>query len=383
MVIAHVLSSFALGGQERVALDLARRQARRHHEVLAFSLAAGEPADLAERFRAAGVSTFDVPKGRGFDPTLPARLAWLLRAAHAQVVHTHNPHALVYGAPAGRLAGARVVHTKHGMNPDGPRRMWLRRMAARLVDAYVAVTPTLAEVARARRECDPARLFIVPNGIDVARFAPSPVVRRSARAELGIPEHAWVVGTVGRLAPEKDQALLVRALAPVLGPDVRLVIVGDGPERASLEALAARHGGGHVIFTGARSDPERMLAAFDVFALTSRTEGLPLVVLEAMALGLPVVSTDVGGIKDVVRPGSTGALVEAGDGQALAAELERLERDRALARALGERGQKSALADYTLDVMVSRYEKLYERLSGYSPVKLPVSPRPSMTSTTR
>jgi glycosyltransferase involved in cell wall biosynthesis len=186
------------------------------------------------------------------------------------------------------------------MNPDRARRLWLRRTAARLVDAYVAVSPALRAAALTNGDCDAKRLRVVSNGIDVTRFAPNPEARRSVRRELGIPDDAWVVCTVGRLAPEKDQAMLVDAVAPLLDERRRLLIVGDGPERDALREQIARTGkGSYVYMTGARSDVERILAASDAFALTSRTEGLPLVLLEAMATALPVISTAVGGIPDL------------------------------------------------------------------------------------
>src|SRR5688572_28979224 len=309
MIIAHVLSSFGMGGQERVALDLASGQRQACHFVVAVSLSPFPEGPLASLFRKAGVRAETVSKGDGVDATLPVRLASLLRDERVDVVHTHNPHALIYGAPAASLARAVTVHTKHGINPDRPRRRWLRRVASTLVDACVAVTPALAALARRDRECAPALLHVIPNGIDMARFAPQAEARRRIRASLGIPEKAWVVGTVGRLAPEKDQALLVEAMAPLLDARRHLVIVGDGPERESLQKrVNATMRPGFVHMLGACSNVDEMLSAFDVFALTSKSEGLPLALLEAMATELPVVSSAVGGIPDIIDHGITGFL---------------------------------------------------------------------------
>ena len=147
--IVHVLSSFGMGGQECVALDLAKQQRAAGHSVLVVSLAEPPDGPMAERFRAVDVRTATIPKrGPSFDPTLSVRVAQTVSKAGASLLHTHNPQALVYGAPAAALSGARCVHTKHGVNPDSSRRMWLRRAASSLVDAYVAVTPTLARLAR-------------------------------------------------------------------------------------------------------------------------------------------------------------------------------------------------------------------------------------------
>jgi glycosyltransferase involved in cell wall biosynthesis len=363
MVIAHVLSSFGQGGQERVAVDLARLQRLSGHQVLAFSIAPGPAGPVSSAFRAAGVFAETVAKRPRVDLSLPVRLAAHLRSHRVNVVHTHNPHALIYGAPAARLAGAVVVHSKHGMNPDTRRRLWLRRLAAKLADAYVTVTPRLAKAAIEQGDCDPSRLHVVPNGIDVVRFAPNDGQRRKIREELAIPDDAWVVGTVGRLAPEKDQALLVDAMGSLLCATRHLVIVGDGAERGALRArVDANPGRDYVHMLGDREDVESLLAAFDAFALTSRTEGLPLVLLEAMATGLPVVSTAVGGIPDLVKDGVTGFLVPAGDRGSLADRLGLLSMDKALSRNVGDAGRREVLQRHGVDRMAREYVALYESI---------------------
>jgi glycosyltransferase involved in cell wall biosynthesis len=355
MRIVHVLSSYGLGGQERVALDLAAGQRALGHEVAALALA---PGPLDAEFVARGVRATVEEKRAGFDLTLFGRLTKSFRRARVDIVHTHNPQPLIYAAPAARLAGARAVHTKHGANPDAGRRLWLRRTAARFTGAYVAVSETTAEVARANREVPERKLRTVPNGIDLARFHPDAEARREIRRELGIADDARVLGTVGRLAKEKDQALLIRAIAPLLDENRRLVIVGDGPEMATLRALATPF----VHLTGARQDVPRLLASFDAFVLSSRTEGLPLVIPEAMASGLPVISTAVGGIPTVIDEGATGFLVAAGDGAALAAAWQRLASDGKLAEDFGRKGRAVALERYSADRMVRDYLNIYEEV---------------------
>lgn len=353
MRVAHVLSSFELGGQERVALDLCRAQRAAGHVVLAVSLAPAEGGALVSAFRASGVELEHVGRRDGFDLGLVPRLARLLRQRRVDVVHTHNPRALVYGAPAGKLAGAVVIHSKHGVNPDPPRRRRLRRAAAHWVDAYVAVVESLARIAEEERECDPERLHVVANGIDLSRFAQDPVARRAIRAELGIPDSAWVIGTVGRLAPEKDHALLVRATEVLRGKDVHVVIVGDGPERARLEGARFVH------LPGSKSDVPRWLAAFDVFALSSRSEGLPLALIEAMATELPVVATRVGGVADLVEDTVSGLLVPADDAVAFASALRALSDDRPRARGMGRAGRARVLEQHSAERMARQYDGLY------------------------
>ena len=351
--IVHVLSSFGVGGQERVALDLSIGQRARGHTVRVISLAPPPDGAMADEFREHGIETVRVAKRDGIDPTLVPRLVAVVRGV--DIVHTHNPLPLVYGAPAAKLVRAGAIHTKHGKNPGTRAQRWLRRTAARFCDAYVAVSATTLAQARQAHDVSEAKLREIPNGIRLDRYAPDPAARAQIRAELGLGT-AWVVGTVGRMDSNKNQAMLIRAMAPLLSAERRLVIVGDGPGRADVEAAAA--GSPFVTFTGRRMDVPRVIHAFDVFALSSISEGLPLVVPESMAAALPIVSTAVGGIPDVVQDGLTGLLVPV-DERALGDALASLARDRARGQRMGAAARELALARYSADRMVEAYLALY------------------------
>ncbi|HEY0482125.1 MAG TPA: glycosyltransferase [Kofleriaceae bacterium] len=367
--IVHVLSSFGMGGQERVAFDLAVSQLRAGCEVTVLSLAPPPDGPLAAELRAAGIEVARVARQReGIDPILILRLARWLRRHRVDLVHTHNRMALIYGAPAGRLARARVVHTKHGKNPRGGTRLAAGKLAARAVDAFVAVSDETADVARRRREIDERRLMVITNGIELGRFHPAPAGRERVRRELGIDAGAWVIGTVGRIAAEKNHALLVNAMAPLLGPGTRLIIAGDGPLLPALtELVAARGVASFVHLLGARYDVPDILNALDSFVLSSDTEGLPLVVLEAMATGLPVISTRVGGVPNVLEEGVTGFLVPAGDEQGLRDRAAQLRADPAATRALGERARSVAVSRYSAERMQRDYLELYARVLAPEP----------------
>lgn len=362
--VAHVLSSFGLGGQERVALDLAAGQVRAGYRVSVVSLAPPPDGPLAAEFRAVGADADRVARPRpGVDPVLVLRLARWFRRRAVDLVHTHNRMALTYGAPAAGLAGVPVVHTKHGKNPGGGAALLGAKLAARWVDRFVAVSPEVGDFARRRNEVDANRLIVITNGIDLGRFHPDLLARERLRAELSIDAGAWVVGTVGRIAEEKNQALLVRAIAPRLRNGVHLVIAGDGPLLESLAELARTLGiAGSVHLLGARHDIPQVLNALDVFVLSSNTEGLPLVILEAMATGLPVVSTDVGGTRDVVQDGKTGFLIHAGDEAALRDRLCELLLDSGRARACGQRARSEAVNRFSAERMHRDYIALYERV---------------------
>jgi glycosyltransferase involved in cell wall biosynthesis len=362
--IAHILSSFEVGGQERVVIDLAAGQLRDGHQVTVVSLAPPPDGPVADELRARGVRTDRVARPRpGVDPLLWVRLARWIRRNRADLVHTHNRMALIYGAPAAWVARAAVVHTKHGNNPKGGSRLVAGNLAGRLLDAFVAVSPETADFARRRREIDERRLSVIENGIDLARFFPDPPARDRIREELAIEPGAWVVGTVGRVADEKDHALLLRAVAPLLGPGAQLVIAGAGPLLPSLKELASTLGVlPFVRLLGARRDVPAVLNALDLFVLSSKTEGLPLVLPEAMATGLPVVSTRVGGVPTVLADGRTGFLVPAGDEARLRDRVSALRADPALARAFGQRARAFALERFSAERMQREYNDLYDRV---------------------
>ena len=367
--VAHILSSFDMGGQERVALDLAASQVRAGYRVSALSLAPPPDGPLAAEFRAAGAGVDRVARPRpGVDPILVLRLSRWLGKHGVDLAHTHNRMALIYGAPAARLSGASVVHTKHGNNRKGGARLLAGKLAARFVDAFVAVSPETAAFARGRHEVDERRLSVIPNGIELGRFHPEPGARERVRAELGIDGDAWVVGTVGRIAVEKNQALLLRAAAPLLGPKTRLVVAGDGPLLPSLSELAAALGIARFVhLLGPRPDVPDLLNALDAFVLCSNTEGLPLVIPEAMATGLPVVSTNVGGIPTVIDEGQTGFLIAVGDEEALRDRMARLRADPETSRACGSRARSAAVNRFSAERMQRDYLELYQRvLSGRS-----------------
>lgn len=364
-MIAHVLGSFGVGGGERVALDLATGQLAAGHRSLAVSLADGP---LRASFEANGVATLVTPKRpAGLDPSLLFRLGVSLGRHKPHIVHTHNPLPLIYATLPARVLGVPVIHTKHGLNPERRRAIWLRRRAAALVHSFVAVSATTGRQARERNECAPEKLRVIRNGISLAEFLPDPERRREVRSELGASPQTILLGTVGRCHPDKNQRLLLRAAAPLLSDTVRLVVVGDGPVLHELRREAVASGAAaHVQFLGSRMDVPRLLAGFDVFAISSRTEGLPLVVAEAMAASLPVVATAVGGLPEVVLDRETGYLVPPGDEQALRTALAALIGDTGLRHRFGSHGRKVALRDFSVERMLDEYMAAYEGALGRS-----------------
>ncbi|HVV83534.1 MAG TPA: glycosyltransferase [Kofleriaceae bacterium] len=361
MVIVHVISTFGVGGQERMVRDLATGQAARGHRVIVVSLAPPPEGPLAVALQAGGVEPLTVAKGPGvLDPTLGARLAWAFKRRDADVVHTHNPLAMAYGAAAGRAIGATVVHTQHGLHAGSRGQRLVRRQLARLVDAFVAVSPAIAHQLRTTHELGD-RIDVIENGLRLDRFRPDPEQRAAVRAELGLPADAFVIGNVGRIDEWKNQRLLLAAAAPLLGDKVRVVFVGDGPAEAELAlAIARLPNPAWARMVARRDDLDRVLTAFDCFALTSRSDALPMVVLEAMATGLPVVATAVGALPGVIADGETGYLTAVDEAE-VRDRLRRLVSGPEATRAMGGRARADALARHDAARMVDDYLRLYER----------------------
>jgi glycosyltransferase involved in cell wall biosynthesis len=361
MRIVHVVLQLRMGGQERFILNHSRELVARGHEVAVISM--NEGGDLRPDF--GSIPTQDVlhvPGGSRL--SLYRRLSRAIRELGPDVVHTHNALPLIYAAPAARLARARrVIHTKHGASPDySIAPLVLARLAARTLTAFVAVSEGTAETARSRERPPPGILRVIPNGVPLEQFGADPTARARIRAELGIPPGAVVVGSVGRLAPEKDYPFLVRSVAPLLDEGTRLVLVGEGGERGAIEAAIAEHvppeRRGFVRMTGARHDVPDLFASFDVFVLSSKTEGLPLVVPEAMASRLPIVATAVGGLPSIV-PREVGRLVPHGDEVAMRSTIDELVRSPEKRRALGAAAHAYAHDRFTLARMTTEYERLY------------------------
>lgn len=362
--IVHVLGSLEVGGAEQVAINLANEQVEAGHEVTVVSLHTGAWGPHRQSFEAVGARVVNIPKrGPTLDPTLVVRLAAYLRRVNTDVLHTHNPHPVIYGAPAARLARIPCVHTKHGANVASKRSSLLRRVSSRLATVVVGVSAETARQACAQGEATTSTVRVIDNGINVEKYARDEAARVSVRDELGIPRDAVVVGTVGRMVPEKNQALLVRAMSPIVGPNVHLVIVGDGPLRAEVEAArSVCESKQHIHVLGRRLDVVRLLSGFDVFALSSDSEGLPMVLPESMACSLPVVATAVGGIPGVIQDGKDGFVVPPQNEEALRDAILRLVNDSSLRQTMGQAACASAEQRYSARAMHTKYEALYMSL---------------------
>ena len=346
--MAHVTLGLDLGGLEKLLVEFARHADRDRYLLRFVSLTTR--GVLAEDIEAEGwpVAALDVPPG--FHPRIGFHLACMFRRWQIDVVHTHDERPNIYAAPVARLAGVRrVVHTRHGQRPRLTRRqMLLVRMASRLTDHFVCVSRDTARLS-VEQGVPASRVRTIWNGIDPGRFSYTG------------PRTGEPIVTVARLSPEKGVEGLLRAAALALRecPSLRFEIAGEGPCLPELKRLALQLGvSDRVQFLGQVRDVPGLLARASMFVLPSESEGVALTLLEAMAKGLPVAATRVGGNCEVVVDGETGLLVPAGDAGALASAMLRL-RDPGTALAMGQAGRRRVERFFDVRRMVAAYESLY------------------------
>jgi len=367
LTVCQVLHSLNVGGAEMLAARLAR-QLRGACQFRFVCL--DELGTLGEALRGEGFPVDVLERSSGLDWGCAWRLARLLRRAQVDVIHAHQYTPFFYAMMARQLyRRAPIMFTEHGRHfPDYPRRkrIWFNRLMLGRRDRVIGVGKAVGDALTANEGIPAPRVEVIYNGIDTDAFAGRGDDRNALRRELGLGADDFVAILVARLDYLKDHATAVRTIERVAPsvPQARLVLAGEGPERAKIESLVRELGlGEHVRFLGLRKDVARLLPVADVFLLTSISEGIPLTVIEAMAAGLPVVSTRVGGLTEVVEEGVTGLLAAAGDDRALAKHLHDLAHDPALCRRLGQRGRLRACERFSESQMHARYLHVYREMT--------------------
>jgi sugar transferase (PEP-CTERM/EpsH1 system associated) len=355
--VMHVVHTYGVGGMEVGITKLVNALDRTR---VTSSICSCCPGDSLKNRLDPEIRLFELNRKPGNDPKLVAQLYRLLRRERPHVLHTHRWATLCEGLIAARLAGVPfVVHGEHGTLETRRHNAFVQRTVWKRVDQVLSVSSRLAERMAREISFPLDRIKVIRNGVDTTRFRPGGGA--AARQALGVSPDALIIGAVGRLVPVKDYPTLLRALALLRerGVAFESIIAGTGPLRDELTALAISLGLANVRFLGNRNDIEHVLPAFDVFVLSSSSEGLSNTIQEAMAAGLPVVATRVGGADELVDESGTGLLVPPGNPEALAHALGSLAQDAGRRRSMGDAGRRRAESVFGIDIMIREYERLY------------------------
>ena len=369
-LVVHLTYSLDVGGLETLLVDCINRMPpeRYRHAVVCLS----RYTDFARRITQPGVELYALGKPPGLGLGTHLKFWKLMRRLRPAILHTYNLSALEYNFSAA-LAGVPVrIHAEHGRDasdPNGlnPKHNFLRRRLAPFIDCFIPVSEDLHRWLGETVRIPAAKTLFIKNGVDTERFA-------AAASLAADPASPWgpddiVIGTVARIQDVKNHRGLVtafarlRELVPELRDRLRLSVVGDGPLMGAVREQVAGLGLRDVVWLpGARADVAALLHGFSLFALPSLAEGTPVSMLEAMACGLPVVASNVGGIPEVVTDGVEGSLVPPQDVEALAQALAAYVRDPALRRQRGAAARARVEAAFSMRTMLAEYGKLYDRL---------------------
>lgn len=373
--VCHIVIALAPGGLEQLVVTWTNARNRAHPGSTCI-VCLDQAGELASAVDGAAVSVLGARRWRFlWDRAAVRRLREDLRAqlptGPIDVIHSHNLAAQQYAALAVRGGNVGHVHTEHGSNihTSGLKNRLRHRVLARVSDRVVAVSEDTARAMAPVWGLGPERLTVIPNGVSAAP-AVGEAELHALRHELDLPADALVLGGVGRLAVVKgyDRLLAVLpSLVPLL-PRLMVVLVGDGPERAALESQAQQLGvRSRVRFAGFRRDARRFFPLFDCYVAPSRSEGLPVALLEAMAAGCPALVTDVGEQRAVIDNGAAGTLLPREDRRWAETILDILgERGRLEARRRAEVARERVRTQYSLEATMAAYERLYEALAPAS-----------------
>jgi glycosyltransferase involved in cell wall biosynthesis len=373
--ILFFISSLNIGGAELHVLDLCRYLDG--HGIRASVCILGQGGELAGRFEATGVTVYELGIGSLRDlvrPSIRKRIRGILSSARPDILHAHMFHAEIAAAVASVMSGVPLVVTRHsaGLEFNGPRRV-LAALAGRRTRRVIAVSDEAAQEA-ARIGAAKDSIVVIPNGVDTSRFRPmEPALRYSEKARLvsenfpaGAGSECVLIGSLSGLKPVKDFPTLLKAFSGLLssgGHDARLIVAGEGQSREELEGLVSSLGiGRSVSFPGHTDRPEEYLPLFDIFVLPSRSEGVPLALLEAMSCGVACVASRVGGMPGVL--GDCGITFEPGDLKGLTEIMVRLAADTPARADIGRRARVRVMEFYSLELWGSRTNEVYEQLAG-------------------
>ena len=360
MQITHDL---AIGGLQRVVVNICKNIDREKFDISVLCLR--DLGEFVPEVESMGIKVYFLPQKNGTDYLSFLKVAKILRREKPDVIHTHNTQPFVDGTIGALMSGVKtIIHTDHARNfPDKRRYMYGEWLMSHFAYKVVGVSEHTSKNLIKYEKISRKKILIIPNGIDGNRFSIN-INKQAKRKELGVHGSGPIIGLGVRLTEGKGINYLLQAMPDIIKKftDITLVIAGDGPAADKLKKQTVELGiTRNVLFLGPRLDIPELLKVFDIYVLPSLSEGLPMVLLEAMAAGCPIVATNVGGIPTLIKHGDNGSMVEPKNPEALASEIIKLLSSQELRSQYSKKALETFQENYSADIMTRKYEQLYLR----------------------
>lgn len=362
--LIHIIPSLETGGMENGIVNVVNRLDTKIFSPMICCLR--KEGNMSRRLNS-NVQVKCLHGKEGFDYSSPLKMARLFVNEKADIVHTHGwGGGLLAGTIGAKLAGVPIViNSEHGFwRVDKKRRIYAQKILSYFTDQITTVSEDLRNKINKCFGIPLNRIVSISNGVDAEKFRPSVLSREIYKKKLNMRADEYVIGTVGRLVPVKDHPTLLKAAASLINKkiSIKLILVGDGPVKSELiQLIDALKIGSCVSFLGERADIPELLNAMDLFVLPSVTEGMSNTLLEAMACGIPVIATDVGGNPEIIRDGINGFLIPPRNSDVLSETIEKMYSDKRMARQMGIMSRKIVEKKFSLTNMVKNYQDMYIR----------------------
>ncbi len=360
--LMQVTHDLAIGGLQQVVVNICRTINRDMFHVTVLCLRG--LGELVPEIEKLGIKVILLSqKNNGTDYLSFLKIAQVFRNEEVEVIHTHNSQPLIEGTMGSLLSGVkRIVHTDHGrIFPDKKRYMFAERLASMFCYKIVGVSLKTAQDLMKYEKIPPKKVITISNGVDGSKFNIS-IDKEHKKDELGIKNKGPIIGLASRLSEEKGVKYLISAMPKIINnyPDCCLIIAGNGHLKKELQDYTIKLGvRENIVFIGSRIDMPELFNLFDLVVLPSISEGMPMVLLEAMAAGCPIVATEVGGVPAIIQHDHNGSLVKPGDPDALVSAILRLIGDKELRARYSYHGLDIFNNKYSAEIMTRKYEQLY------------------------
>ena len=370
--VLHILNQLALAGTEKKTITLFKEINRIDFNLSLFCF---NPRAVDIDVLPDNIDYYEYHRKEGLDLKIVARIVKIVKRKSINIIHSHNWGTLFYAVLAARISGCVHIHGEHGkeiffdLSENTWKRQMVKRASALLTNFFITVSEELKNELVDIWKVNEKKIKVIPNGINTVRFRPDPILREQIRDELDINDNIILIGVVGWLRPIKNQRAVINIMPVLLNQNknIKLVLVGDGNEKSYLIKLSHELGvSSNVVFLGHRNDIPSVMNAFDIYIQPSLFEGMSNTIMEAMAVGLPVIAMDVGGNNELVQNEKTGYLIPQGqfETKMLKARIEELVLNKNERKKMGEFARNMMVTHFPVKNMIKSNEELYKRFGG-------------------